>query len=172
MGPVQTLQQPILLILVMHWMSPQTLVWPAWVQVQVWHKTVSYHLRIALECQQHNKCDTNFHSEQVHQIACEVSGTSIMGSYSDDLLSSFYQSACGEELPAIDILLCHSKYSKSVIRLVHWCTLRFHATLMLMMGTEQTTRTLIWKAQHQCSSLMKHYSMVSVMTWSVCVLCK
>jgi hypothetical protein len=43
---------------VMHWMSLQTLVWPAWVQVQVWHKTVSYHMHIVLELQHHSKCET------------------------------------------------------------------------------------------------------------------
>jgi hypothetical protein len=50
---------------VMHWMSPQTLVWPAWVQVQVWHKTLSYHLHVVLELQHHSKCEAVTFSEQV-----------------------------------------------------------------------------------------------------------
>jgi hypothetical protein len=54
-----------------------------------------------------------------------------------------YQNAYGEELPVIDMSLCHSKYSMSVIRLVDWCTLQFLATLMPMMGSQQITRTLI-----------------------------
>ena len=73
-----------------------------------------------------------------------------------------YQSAYGEELSVIDMSLCNSKYSKSVIRLVDWCTLRFLATLMPMMGSQQITKTLIFSPtsmqqldeaiQHSCLS--------------------
>ena len=93
-----------------------------------------------------------------------------------------YQSAYGEELSVIDMSLCNSKYSKSVIRLVDWCTLRFLATLMPMMGSQQITKTLIFSPtsmqqldeaiQHSClSNDMKCMCVVWVNCCHVCVLC-
>ena len=93
-----------------------------------------------------------------------------------------YQSAYGEELPVIDMSLHHSKYSKSVIRLVDWCTLQFLATLMPMIGSQQITRTLIFSPtsvqqfdemlQHSCfSNDMQCLCVVCVNCCHVCVLC-
>lgn len=104
---------------------------------------MAYHLYIVLELQHHSKWETvtlivnKFPKLRV----CAVSGTSIVVLCCGDLFCSVlfcYQSAYGEELPVSDMSLCHSKYSKSVIRFVDWCT------LMPMMGSQQITRTLIF----------------------------